>query len=370
MAVTMNDIAKLAGVSRPAVSAVLNGKTNCRVSPEKRRKVLELVKELNYIPNNAAKILKGGSSKVIALLCTFSPFGIHMAFVAELAEAVRKQGYNIQICDYTSQESSLSQQIEKIYARQPDGIIVHTADDINIPEIRIPHLVYAPSNNPGADIAIDSNAGVCEAVRHLLTVHGRKRVAFICTQEYQKEIIEDILPDKLAGWARAYSECGYDVDLSLACSLVRFNGEVEPLLQWLKDNDVDGVWASNDYVAGKLICVLQQNGVRVPEDISVIGYDGMLFTQFTTPELATIIQPITEAVQKGTELLFERINNKDVNSVPANLRLAPKFRCADSCGCSRKKSRRTFVLNTYPTLERSAKMNFNISFDELDTVTI
>jgi redox-regulated HSP33 family molecular chaperone len=96
----------------------------------------------------------------------------------------------------------------------------------------------------------------------------------------------------------------------------------------------------------------------------------MLFTQFTTPELATIIQPITEAVQKGTEILFERINNKDVNSIPADLKLAPKFRCADSCGCSRKKSKRTFVLNTYPTLERSAKMNFNISFDELDTVTI
>ncbi len=118
------------------------------------------------------------------------------------------------------------------------------------------------------------------------------------------------------------------------------------------------MFASNDYVGGKIVKAAIQHGIRVPEDLAVIGCDGYSFTEFNTVSLTTMVQPIRARAKKIAELLEQRIERNELKSPSAGIKLEPVLHIGGSCGCKEAVINELYQLNTFSLLERDERMNF------------
>ena len=119
MSITMSELAKLAGVTRPAVSAVLNNSSGSRVSPEKRARILKLAQETGYVPNLAARQLKGSSDRLVGLVTVPSHMGVVATLQSELISALQRRGYEV----LTTQQGNVRQILRDFQARNICGMI-------------------------------------------------------------------------------------------------------------------------------------------------------------------------------------------------------------------------------------------------------
>lgn len=358
MAVTMKDIAMLAGVSRPAVSAVLNGNGSSRVSEENRRKILRIAKEVNYIPNSAARSLKGGPTRTIGLLGKPYASGMATALVDEIASILHAQGYTLLSCEYNSSELSPTNALTELLSRGVDGIIITNSDNRSLleREQQVPYVFCSHNNISDYDVGIDNFAGGYMAAKHLLE-HGRKRICFLK--------LSDLEPINLKqkGMCKALSEAKMEINENTFLNLREFNGISANFIDELSRLEVDGVLCNNDYIAAKLIAVLLYNGIKVPDEIAVIGYDGYTFSEFAAVPLTTVVQQVRKQAEITTEILLHRIKNNLLGVEPENINLSPVLYCASSCGCNRNRLDRMFTINTFQMLEKNLKMNFDIDLE-------
>jgi DNA-binding LacI/PurR family transcriptional regulator len=354
MAVTMKDIAMLAGVSRQAVSAVLNGNGSSRVSEENRQKILRISKEVNYIPNIAARSLKGGPTRTIGLLGRPYVSILVSALVNEIASILHAQGYTLLSCEYNSSVLSPSTALTELLSRGVDGIIITNSDDRHVLEKnqQVPYVFCSHNNASGYDVGIDNVQGGYIAARHLIE-HGRKRICFLTIAKDDDNL-------KLKGMVNALSEAKIEIDSKLFFNLRDMHGLSSNLIAKLRRLRVDAVFCNNDYIAAKLIAVLLYNGIKVPEEIAVIGYDGHAFGEFAAVPLTTVVQQVRQQAEIATEILLRRINNNSLGVEPENINLSPKLYCASSCGCKRNRLDRMFTINSFSMLEKNLKMNFDI----------
>lgn len=355
--VTMNDIAKKAGVTRQAVSSVLNDPENSRVSAVMKEKIFRLVREMNYIPNTAAKILKGGSSGSIGLLGQVSSFGVQASRISELGKQLRKYNYDMLLNDCPFGDGSdeeLVNGIRTLEMKGIDGIIIFSSRGKWFDGYRpnVPFLLYSHDNLEGYDIGVDDELGGYMAARHLLE-HGHRNIAYLCIRTYQLNSARRL------GWQRACEEAGcYNPEHCLVTA--DWNGETAPLVDELKKKKITAVFAFNDHLAGRFMSMLFSHGLRVPEDIALIGYDGQSFCDFCRTPLATIVQPVRKQAELGIEMLLERMKSGSMPPEPEYRNVEPFLYCSASCGCHSSALDRLYTLNTYSTLEMDYKMNFDI----------
>ena len=355
MSVTLKDIALLAGVSYQAVSAVLNGKGSSRVSESTREKILRISKEVNYVSNVAARSLKGASSKTIGFMGPIMSSGLNSALIGEISQMLIAKGYNILYNDYSSANLKATDALLNLLARGVDGIIIYNSEATRSFEEKqtVPYLFYSHNNHKFMDVGVDNEYGGYLATKHLME-HGHQKVLFLTVREHQKK------GSRCMGWRRAHEEAGIAVTEEDIVVLREFDGNVEKTVNYLKRKKVTAIFTSNDFIAVKLIRILFQNGIKVPDDIAVIGYDGYSFCESSTPSLTTVVQPIRPQAEFGVELLLKRIENKELHSVPANHFIKPFLYTGESCGCQGKKIDNFYRINTFNTLEKDAKINFNI----------
>lgn len=355
MAVTMKDLAMLAGVSRQAVSSVLNGNGSSRVSEENRKKILRIAKEINYIPNSAARSLKGGVTKTIGLLGTPYSSGLNSALANEISNVLHAQGYNLLSYEYGSGTSSAACGVTELLARGVDGIIILNSEDRHLLEKnqQVPYVFCSHNNISGYDVGIDNIKGGYIAVKHLIE-HGRKRICFLDIQNSGDK------NSKLRGMQKALSEAKIKIDMKYFLNLRELNGISSRLISILCTLRADAIFCTNDYIAAKLIAVLIYNNIKVPNDIAVIGYDGYTFSEFAAVPMTTVIQQIHEQAEIATKILIRRIKNNSLNVVPEGINLTPELYCASSCGCNCNGLDRMFTMNSFPMLEKNLKMNFDM----------
>lgn len=355
MAVTMKDVAMLAGVSRQAVSAVLNGNGSSRVSEENRQKILRIAKEVDYIPNSAARSLKGGPTRTIGLLGRPYVSGLVSALFDEIANILHAQGYTLLSCEYGRNSRSATGALTELLSRGVDGIIVTNSDDRRLLEKdqRVPYVFCSHNNLSGYDVGIDNVEGGYIAARHLLE-HGRKRICFLTISDLDEHNF------KLEGMQKALLEAGAEVNKGFSLNLRQFHGMSANLIARLRRLQIDAVFCNNDYIAAKLIAVLLHSGIRVPEEIAVIGYDGYTFSEFAAVPLTTVVQQVRKQAEISVEILLDRIKNNLLKVEPENINLSPELYCASSCGCNRNGLDRMFTINSFSMLEKNLKMNFDI----------
>lgn len=354
MAVTMKDIAMLSGVSRQAVSAVLNGNGSSRVSEDNRRKILRIAKEVNYVPNSAARSLKGGPTKTIGLLGRAHVSGLVSALVDEIANILQAHGYTLLSCEYNSALSPASA-LTELLSRGVDGIIITNSDDRHLLEKNqsVPYVFCSHNNFSGYDVGVDNIEGGYIAAKHLLE-HGRKRICFLTISDSDDNNL------KRKGMIKALSEAKIEINENCFLNLRELDGMSSSLIAKLRSLQIDAVFCNNDYIGSKLIAILLYNGIKVPDDIAVIGYDGYTFSEFAAVPLTTVVQQVRRQAEIATEILLRRIENNLLGVEPENINLSPILHCASSCGCNYDGLDRMFTINSFAMLEKNLKMNFDI----------
>jgi DNA-binding LacI/PurR family transcriptional regulator len=352
MSVTIKDIAMLAGVSFQAVSAALNGNGSSRVSASKKEKILKIARELNYVPSAVARKFVGGNTKAIGIVTAMdSSWNIYLA--AEICSFLASQGYNTLASHFDINNYCALNSLLELVSRGVDGIIVLNSENSSELQkgLNIPYVLGSHSNTDGYDVAVNNKTTGYIATRHLLE-HGHSRVMYLGVMNLPGN-------ERLKGWERAHIERKIVLGQDDSVALRNIEGNLDKLLTLVRKKKTTAIFCSNDYVAGKLIKALLENGIRVPEDIAVMGCNGHSFIEFCPVSVSTVIQPIRPQAEAIVNLLLKRIEAKELHSEPARIDIEPVLWPGESCGCRQEKLKELYRINTLGSLEKNMILNFN-----------
>jgi LacI family repressor for deo operon, udp, cdd, tsx, nupC, and nupG len=304
--VTIRDVAGLAGVSHQTVSRVINDKE--RVNPETRRRVEAAVAELGYQPNAIARFMAQGRTTTLACI---SPNLTDYTFasIIEGAETeARNNGYFV-ITASAPGPSTFSTLINQlINSRRTEGLLVINPyiDNRNkfLPrEVPIVLIGAHPRDHTSSSVMLDEQGAGRLATEHLLSL-GHQSIAMITGP-----LVEDCVQDRLVGYKIALQETGLEFIPSLVIegdwSATSGNRAIDDLL--LHKQKFTALFAQNDRMAVGAIHALRQHGVRVPEDVSVIGFDDMPLASYFDPPLTTIRQDFFCSGCEAVQLLITSI---------------------------------------------------------------
>ncbi|MCB7318535.1 LacI family DNA-binding transcriptional regulator [Lacrimispora sp. 210928-DFI.3.58] len=315
--VTIREIAKEAGVSLGTVSHVLN--RTASVSEEKSRAVLEAVKKLGYKPNQAARMLKNKNSKTIGLLLP----DIGNPFYAELARGAEDMAnsheYTVLVCNNDRNPEKEERYLSTLANKQVDGIIVvKLANSVEklkqyfapkqIVLIDSEELPCERENSQIQMVNLNEREGASIAMNYLYH-NGHRNIAHIAgllesnsSRERKREYCDFM---KRIGVS--------EEQLVIENGTYSYYGGYQAMKTILNRNpEVTGVFAANDLMGMGAMQAIQDSGRRVPEDISVIGYDDIEPTEYCTPKLTTIRQPKYEMGQYGMALALKALGEDQV----------------------------------------------------------
>ena len=307
MATTIKDIAKSLGISHSTVSRALTGSKN--VSENTKKEILKVVKELNYSPNMSARSLKIDKAYNIGVFFSTIDNGtsafVFQTVINNIYRNIDKK-YNVIVKGIDTYEKNT------INPKNYDGILVVSQkvdDDAFIEEIlekEIPLVVINRKVNFDViNIFTDESIGTCKGVEELLK-KGHKDIAII-------EGIENFDSTKMRrkGYLEAFKKYNIDLNKNLIVNgdFTVKGGYIQAKKIIEKKEYFSAIFAFNDEMATGAIKALSENGLKVPDDISILGFDGSEFGEFLSPSIATIKRPIGEIAKIAIDLLFKLIQN-------------------------------------------------------------
>lgn len=316
MTVTIKDVAKLANVAPSTVSRVIAN--NSKISEKTKQRVREAMKELGYHPNFIARCLANKSTHIIGIVLpsTDSTYFQNPFFAMALrgiSEAAHEHEYALQICAGKTNLEILNDVVDMVQGRRVDGIILlysRVNDRIlqYLKERNFPFVVIGKPYDFSEEITyVDNNnrKAAKEATQYLIHL-GHKRIAFVGGHgEYVVTV------ERQQGYEEAHKAAGFaiDSDLYLHDTIVRTDSSkaMAGLLK-LKESPTAMV-VTDDLLALKVLTVLKGLGVSVPDDISIISFNNVLFTQFSTPPLTSIDVGIFDLGYQASICLIQQLNN-------------------------------------------------------------
>lgn len=314
----MRQIANAAGVSRTTVSFVLNNVPGISISPETRQRILEVSRELKYVPDSAATSLASGRAGAIALVLRQSPHQVVSdAFLAPVvqgvAAALKGTGTHVLVEPLDPADTSASYG-NLVRSRHADGIILSgpRLDDEELQRIYEENIpVVMIGQLPGSDIPfidVDNVRGAQAAVQHLIDL-GHRRIACITNAP----LAYTASRDRLQGYCQALEAN----DILLDETLFRF-GEytdesgsraMRELLQSLAPPTA--VFVASDVVALGALAAINQAHLRVPQDIALVGFDDIPLSQYVDPPLTTVRSPAYGLGWGAGDMLLRLIDEHD-----------------------------------------------------------
>jgi len=312
--VTMQTIAERVGVSQATVSYVLNNKPGARVSAAVRAEILRLARELNYYPNEAARRLAGMRSRTLGILQLYVRHSVLAGWWSSeimrgIADVGFAQGYHLMI--YAMSEDVREMCLNAVYSGRLEGLII-LAPYKDEPLLKELSHAGVPLAAVGAQqvfgekmVAVDANneMGGYLATRHLIE-EGHRRIAHL----HGMLSIPNAY-DRYQGYLRALQEANLPMDPDLlAPTDFSERGAYEATQRLLQlPNPPTAIFAANDVSAIGALRAVKDAGLRVPDDIAIIGYDGAPITELTEPPLSTVQQPAAEMGRTAARLLIEVI---------------------------------------------------------------
>ncbi len=312
--VTLKDVAKRAGVSAGTVSLVLNNKSG--ISHVTRQRVIEAVRQLKYTPNRIARGLVTKRTHTIGLVVTDIENPFFGSVTRYISDYLRESGYTV-ILSVSKDDFELEGAIvERFVGNRADGVII------------VPTLLWAPSSAAYVDtlrrhevpyvfctsyyppiagdrIMANLEDGSYRLTRYLIEM-GHREILLFTTQN--KEVIPSAL--RIAGFARAFQEAGVPLhpDYIVPCRYPDSYHGYARTVEILKDRRPDAITAINDFLALGIIKAIWASGLSVPEDISVAGYDDVLFASTLRQPMTTVRQDVARICRETVHRLLDRIN--------------------------------------------------------------
>lgn len=326
--VTLEEVARVAGVSRATVSRVVNG--NQRVAPDVRRTVERAVDRLGYVPNPAARSLVTRKSQSIGLVIA-EPAGriFEHPFFPRLLRGIGAalSSRDLQLVLLMPQSSQEESRAERyLTAGHVDGALLaslHGDDPLPMAVAKRGVPVVVGGRPPlGAEVSyvdVDNVHGARTATEHLLAT-GRRVVATITGPTDMSAGL-----DRLVGYQQALDAAGFSRDAALeATGDFSQQGGADAMRRILDARpDVDAVFAASDLMAAGAVQVLRAAGRRIPEDVGVVGFDDSSIAETTDPPLTSVRQPIEEMGREMVRLLVE--HTAVPGSVPRKVILATQL---------------------------------------------
>jgi len=312
----MKDVAREAGVSTSTVSHVINN--NRFVSEAIRDKVNAAIDRLNYAPSALARSLKLNQTRTIGMLLTASSNPFYSEVVLGVERSCYERGYSLILCNTDGDEERMNRSIETLLQKRVDGLIMMctenhcpSQDALNrYPSLPIVMMDWSPFD--GANDIIQDNALIGGKMATEYLIHqGYSRIACI-TGPLDKTTAQQ----RLAGFRQAMHEAnleimpGYEVSGDF-----EFAGGLSAMQQLLTlPVPPDAVFASNDAMAVGVYQAVYQQGLNIPIDVAVMGYDDIQLAQYMTPPLTTIHQPKDELGELAIDTLLHRLQEPDTEA--------------------------------------------------------
>jgi LacI family transcriptional regulator len=316
--VTISDIARKAEVSISTVSRVLRGTTN--VTEAKRKAVLNAVADLNYQPNMFAQGLASGQSMTIGVLTQNFGSPFYDAIMQGITRGLQGTSYFPIFADGQWQPKIELEAIRTMMRRHIDGLIVLggflTAEDLYIFAEQIP-LIVAARNIPDFDgncVYIDNFQGAYLATKHLIEL-GHRRIAHIGGRIDHPDAI-----DRQQGYLKALADAGIEPDQEIIVegNFRRQSGVLAVEMLLSKRISFSAIFSANDQMAYGTRLGLFRRGIRVPDDVSLVGFDDEPAAAFMIPPLTTVRQPAIALGLEAARIVLARLQGE--SAIPTNLR--------------------------------------------------
>jgi LacI family transcriptional regulator len=291
---TLQEVADAAGVSPATVSRFLNG--TAKVAEDKRKTIERIIEEMNYKPNRLAQSLKMGSTRTIGVLTQSLESGYFNKTMTGIEDVMKAAGYALLIMSGHWHADEEAERVELLIGRRVDGVVILTGNmtDAQILTFskRVPIVAFGRKleGERAIGFCLDNYEAACAAME-LLIEQGHRRVAFISGPEDQEDARA-----RLAGYRDTLARHKIEVDPNLVVAGdFQESGGLLAVDQLLASNQrFTAIFASNDLTAYGARLALYRRSIRVPDDISIIGFDDLHSSMYTTPPLTTVRQPLYE----------------------------------------------------------------------------
>ena len=334
--ITMLDVAHKANVSTATVSRFINH--TGPVSEPVAHRIAQVMEELNYVPHAGAQHLASQKTMVVGLLL----WNMHNDFFGPLLygieSTVRENGYNLLVASCRADHYTST--FPPIGPHNTDGLLVFAdglsdSDLHRLSSANFPMVLIHRTSPEGTDIpyvTVENRAATAELIRHLIQVHNRRRIVFIRGPENQEDSVW-----REMGYKEALTENGieYTTDLIISGEFERDIAN-QAMKEFIKahrnSNDIgfDAVFTGDDDAAIGVIQALKECGIRIPEDVSVVGFDDSRLSAHLDPPLTTVRAPTYDVGCISAINLFQILENQPVETATL---LPTEIILRHSCGC-------------------------------------
>ena len=329
---TIMDVAQAAGVSIATVSRVINGID--KVNESTIQKVQTAIEELHYTPSSAAQVLANQKTNTLGLLLPEISGAFFQPMLSGIETAASSAGYDLFI-QTTRNPLTKDTHRRKLAEHNTDGLLVF-ADSLDTDELKrlsrinFPVVLLYRSSPHGLNlptVTIENQSGTRQIIDHLIEVHQRKRILFLRGPQGHEDSTW-----REKGYRESLQTHSMPVDPSLI-SEGSFNHEMAQytLLSLIQDGlHFDAVFTGDDDAALGVLLALREAGLRVPEDVAVVGFDDQSFSSTLLPSLTTVHVPIHDVGLQAVDLLIHIIRGEEIEP---KLVFPTELVIRESCGC-------------------------------------
>lgn len=310
MSITIKDIAKMANVSIATVSRVINNKAE-GIRQDTRERILSIIKEYEYQPNTIARSMITKKTSTIGLVIP----DIRNPFFPELVRGVedfcKTKKYSVFLCNTDGDQKREKEYLNLLKEKNVDGIIYTYAyvgaskrleDFIDKSKIPIVLLDRGDVANSFSGVYIDNKKAGYLATEHLIGL-SHKKIGCITGPDFVQNS-----QDRLTGYMKALVDNGITVNKQwIKLGNYQLEGGYAAAKKLLTEQEVTAIFAFNDLMAFGVYQAAYELGVRIPEELSIVGFDNIKYNQLLTPKLTTIEQPTYEMGKIAADLLFNQI---------------------------------------------------------------
>ena len=332
--ITIDDVAKLAGVSRATAGRVVGNYGS--VSEKSRERVWDAVRQLDYQPNLIARGLRSQTTKTIAVIVGSIRNTYSTALVYAVEKEAQKKGYNVLICTTHEDIEKELKHLKDLNSRKVEGVILMSAyrADANMDKkykefyiSKLP-IVFVDRNIPGInrDVIQSENFDASYKATKYLMDMGHRKIGIIATSNFST------VQERIKGYKAAFANAGIEYDESLIASVDELSDKMSRKVchEFLEEHpDITALYILNNSLCSGVLLDLKERQMKIPQDISLLVWDDEEYNELL--DITTIEQPITEIGKQATRRLFELIGEPEETTDFECKKLDPELIIRKSC---------------------------------------